>query len=88
MAPTRLVCFDVDDLRFRDNPALLDAAATGAPLALGFVWSEELAAGDGGVRGAARVYLAEALKALALKAQNDYGATLCVRTGPSFAGVE
>ena len=51
---TRLVLFDTTDLRLRDNPALLDAAATGDPIALGFVWSEELSRGAGGVRGAAR----------------------------------
>ncbi|MFG1391351.1 cryptochrome/photolyase family protein [Xanthobacter agilis] len=70
-----------DDLRLSDNPALLAAVASGRPLAAVFVLDEE-APGLRPMGGAARWWLAGALRALAAQL-GQHGLDLMLRRGPA-----
>ncbi|WP_454917632.1 cryptochrome/photolyase family protein [Xanthobacter sediminis] len=70
-----------DDLRLSDNPALDAAARSGRPLAALFVLDED-APGLRALGGAARWWLAGALRALAAEL-GQHGLTLVLRRGPA-----
>ncbi|MFG1478129.1 deoxyribodipyrimidine photo-lyase [Xanthobacter sp. V4C-4] len=78
--PPALIWFR-DDLRLSDNPALEAARASGRPLAALFVLDEE-APGLRALGGAARWWLAGALRALGARLA-QHGLTLALRRGPA-----
>ena len=79
--PACLLWFHTQDMRVRDNPAVLAASKFGGPVIPVFVWAphEE---GELSIGGAAKLFILECLKALSQTLIQKYGINLVLRKVP------